>query len=264
MKHHIEKVGAEPTAQAKPFADRQSVIDGLPSNYLYYEWTSLKIRPYVVNDLITMAKFHRTAKSDKHAAMATLISLVDSTIDRSVYELTLGDFEYLLYWLRLNSYTKTPLTVTWTCPACRDRLLTSLRKNDPKVELTDKQKSELRQVQRLMKTDLEIQELETRYELPDGFGIARMADYLPYLKEVEQNPDSEEVARAAMYLSGGTYAERLNRIMLSMDDFEVARGLNILLSSHGVTNRAVVVCGKGECGKKYPTELDNDPYTFLL
>lgn len=263
MKHRIEKIGA-PQVSAKPFSDRQSLIDGLPSNYLYYTWSGLRIRPYVVNDLITMAKFHRMAKTDKIGAMEVLISLVDSTISEDVNELTLGDFEYLLYWLRLNSYTKTPLTVTWTCPACRDRLLSKMRKTDPKAELSAKQEAELRQVQRLMKTDIEIQELTTKYDLPEGFGIARMADYLPYLKVVEDNPDAEEVARAAMYLSGGTYEERMDRLLNSMEDFEVARGLNILLSSHGATNRAVVVCGKGECGKKYPTDLDNDPYTFLL
>jgi hypothetical protein len=40
---------------------------------------------------------------------------VGHCIDRSPFELTVGDFWYLMYWLRINSYPKAPYEIRWTC-----------------------------------------------------------------------------------------------------------------------------------------------------
>ncbi len=40
---------------------------------------------------------------------------MSATLSRSAYDLTLGDFYWLMYWQYVNSYKRLPKTVTWTC-----------------------------------------------------------------------------------------------------------------------------------------------------
>lgn len=81
----------------------------LPSGFVGYEWDSIQIRRFTVREVRAIAQA-RGSGSLRH-----LIRAIDATITRPVTDLTAGDFWYLMYWHRLNSYKKSPFIITWTC-----------------------------------------------------------------------------------------------------------------------------------------------------
>lgn len=82
---------------------------GLPSQFVPYDFDALYIRPLKVGDLALMAAAQETGDiSALYDAVAACVQGVD------VRDLTAPDFRSLLYWLRLNSYPRSPYTVKWT------------------------------------------------------------------------------------------------------------------------------------------------------
>lgn len=69
-------------------------------------------------DIESLAKVHaaqRTGASDHSKAFTMMIDALDPHIkDFDIRDLTAPDFYSFLYWLRLNSYTRSPFTVNWT------------------------------------------------------------------------------------------------------------------------------------------------------
>jgi len=81
----------------------------LPSKFIFYQFKTISIRRLRLPEL---KKLHRaTVISD----FKTLAEAVGQTIDRPVFDLTLGDFWFILYWLRLNSYSRAPYIVNYQC-----------------------------------------------------------------------------------------------------------------------------------------------------
>lgn len=83
----------------------------LPSGFVPYEWKSLLIRRFTVGELSAIVRA-RTSGNMRH-----LIRAIDSTLSVPVTDLTQGDFWYIMYWHRLNSYKKSPFVIDWTCSA---------------------------------------------------------------------------------------------------------------------------------------------------
>jgi hypothetical protein len=81
---------------------------GLPSGFIPYEWKELQVRPFGVQDICNLDK----AKEEDNFSI--LIDTIGGCMDQNVRELTIPDWRYLMYWLRLNSYPKSPYKITWT------------------------------------------------------------------------------------------------------------------------------------------------------
>ena len=81
----------------------------LPSNFLPYDWSDIQIRRLNIEELRAIVRA-RVSGNLRH-----LVRAVDATISRHAHELTVGDFWYLMYWHRLNSYKKSPFIIDWTC-----------------------------------------------------------------------------------------------------------------------------------------------------
>ena len=79
----------------------------LPSGFIFYDFDTLKIRKFEIRDLAKLAKVQ---KSESYKLFKDVIQ---GCIDRDVNALTQGDFRYLCYWLRLNSYPKSPMNIEW-------------------------------------------------------------------------------------------------------------------------------------------------------
>jgi hypothetical protein len=88
---------------------RYVLLDPIPTSYRFYAFKQLWIRPFSTSEakLIYMAK--------KSGNLTYLISAVAACLSEDVFSLKIQDFEYCLYWLRLNSYPKKPFKVEWTC-----------------------------------------------------------------------------------------------------------------------------------------------------
>lgn len=81
----------------------------LPSEFASYPWKDLQIRRFNIEELRAIVR-SRTSGNLRH-----LIRAIDSTLSRPVTELTQGDFWYIMYWHRLNSYKKSPFVIEWVC-----------------------------------------------------------------------------------------------------------------------------------------------------
>lgn len=81
----------------------------LPSKFLPYSFKRIMIRQLTRGEIKAVIRA-KASGSHRH-----LIQAVDQTIDQDVYDLTIGDFWYLMYWHRINSYKRTPFNVTWKC-----------------------------------------------------------------------------------------------------------------------------------------------------
>ena len=81
----------------------------LPSEFVSYPWKDLQVRRFNIDEIRAVVR-SRTSGNLRH-----LIRAVDGTLSRPITDLTVGDFWYLMYWHRLNSYKKSPFTIQWVC-----------------------------------------------------------------------------------------------------------------------------------------------------
>lgn len=81
----------------------------LPSHFLPYEHNDLLIRPLNIKDIGTL---YKATQSGSFSILVDVIgNCIKSNLD--VRDLTMGDFRYLMYWLRLNSYNSSPFEFPW-------------------------------------------------------------------------------------------------------------------------------------------------------
>jgi hypothetical protein len=101
----------KPTTEESSFQNdgRYVLLSDLPTGYLYYTFKDLWVRPFTPNEarLLHMAKVSGN--------LTYLISAVAACLSQPINKLIIEDFEFVLYWLRMNSYPNRPFSVTWTC-----------------------------------------------------------------------------------------------------------------------------------------------------
>lgn len=86
-------------------------IGDLPTGFDAYDFKRLYIREFSVAELkLLHVGMHSRVRPIEH-----IIRAVQMCCTEDISELTDGDFEFVLAWLRLNSYPRAPLQVSWTC-----------------------------------------------------------------------------------------------------------------------------------------------------
>lgn len=83
--------------------------EGLPSSFLFYPFKTIRMRPLVPRDQLLIFRGRQSNN------MGHTIDALSATLKQSAYDLTPGDFWYLMYQQRLSSFKKSPFTVTWNC-----------------------------------------------------------------------------------------------------------------------------------------------------
>lgn len=102
VNHHPRYV-TEPQEQ-----DTRYTRVSVPSNCVFYDFDDIQVRPFEVDDLAKLSRAQLESKT------TILIDVIDGVVNQDVRDLTIGDFYYLLYLIRIWSYPKTPLNLTWT------------------------------------------------------------------------------------------------------------------------------------------------------
>ena len=153
----------------------------LPSECVAYEWKDIQIRRFTVNEIRGMIRA-RTSGNLRH-----LIRAVDGTITRPITDLTTGDFWFIMYWHRINSYKKTPFLLSWTCTN-HDHLA--------RVENGEVAKETLKQVMQVTNSNLntvqidvskyqaKAMEIEAEYQVK--VTPQRLVDFIAALEEEEE------------------------------------------------------------------------------
>lgn len=91
---------------------RYTEIPDLPSNYIFYPYQRLSVRRFSFpQDMKKLYHAHTTGN------FRELVQVINATIDsdKSAFDLTAGDFYFLLYWHRINSLPKNPMKIEFTC-----------------------------------------------------------------------------------------------------------------------------------------------------
>lgn len=95
-----------PKFEQKPIDERFMSVY-LPSNFKFYDFDSIHVRKFELRDL---SKMHQVVTTGSYKLFKEVIQ---GCVDRNINILTPGDFKWLCYWLRTNSYPKTPITLEW-------------------------------------------------------------------------------------------------------------------------------------------------------
>lgn len=86
-------------------------IGDLPTGFSPYSFKKLYLREFSLSELkLLYVGMHSKVKPVDH-----IIRAIQLCCSIDVRQLTDGDFEFVLAWLRMHSYPKAPLLVNWTC-----------------------------------------------------------------------------------------------------------------------------------------------------
>lgn len=249
-----------------------SDIGNLPSNFFPYTFKELYIRPLTVQELRLISK---AASLDE---MQHVVRAVDLCISQDANGLTIGDFYYVLMWLKIHSTPKTPYMVDWHCgeqvywkKATEDTERSMLFNDKDFVRPTDDEmkgyevlpcgchNSELVHV-----TDLDIIQLpeEDWKGLPDGYDFPR-ARIIQDVRVALKDPELRFIVGPAQWIAmGSTLDEKVKFLeaQSDLDMFDTATGLNEILT-HGIRETTVLHCRN--CRASHPYDIQLEPYNFF-
>ena len=117
--------------------DKYSNIS-LPSGFIFYDFDTIRVRKFEIRDL---AKMHRVMQNESYKMFKDVIQ---GCVDVDINKLTSGDFKYICYWLRLNSYPKSPMTVEWRSKYGNENIA-QVRKSELQVYAPEITKEQLEQ-----------------------------------------------------------------------------------------------------------------------
>lgn len=258
---------------------RLSPIDTVPTYYWPYStqflpeeqaFKELQIRPFTTFDLMKVYEARQT-KNRK-----VLLNTVQGTIDQPLHLLTFGDFWYVMHWLKLNSYTKSPTQIIWKCPACEAKYREA-RKIPATTPLPFGPETDqaFYNLERLMRTSQKIVDMPRPPTVPPHLDIPRMGCWLAYQDFLDQNEgDTIKLGTAALYVKGdaqytshdpNSFSGKFDTMNLSpnsLDILEDAQTLAILLH-HGVEEAVRVRCQKEGCGAWWTVPMETDLLSFF-
>lgn len=257
-----------------PTSEEEAVLVALPSNFAFYDFKDLYIKPFKGRHL---AKLSRAREEGSTLYTVEAVSSVLSTPqghNNLGFKLTVPDFYYILYWLRLNSFTKTSFLHKSTCTddahvekVAKGEMLPDTLKAAEVISRANLKETFLTEIpnKELFKLDYPNAEVK----------ICTMQDAM----EMTEDPDfvSEEfrfAAEIACYLqipdvqSGdGSYrpATLRERIVIvddmSPDDIRTIKAYEKAVTDYGITETIDVTCK--HCGAKRREAIVLDAHSFF-
>lgn len=235
----------------------------LPSNFLFYSFKELRV------ELIKgrhQAKFARAAETRN---MQTLVEAVSSTIGTpgvTAFDLTVPDFYWLLYWHKLNSFTKSKFINTTECdnPEHRREVFEGKKSPESLVIQTYINKSSL------VETKLDvIPDLVAESNLPASLRLKPplMRDIIDYVDHPNgEEPELQLLGQFATMVDGITqtlpFNDRLTLVEdLTADQLQFLRDYETSINNYGIEETINVKCK--ECGASKTVRLSIDAFSFL-
>lgn len=204
-------------------------IGDLPSGFLPYRnsgLTQIYIRPFVVRELSLL---HMGAKASRNK-LSHIIRAVNMTISCDVSQLTDGDFEFILAWLRLRSFPESPLLVTWNCRKNNvvykeDRrfyqgAIETLTEREMKLQNLEWEQCDTENKTIVHQSSTQLTAFDDDLEtLSDPeLDYSRINTLQDYHNFIEEQPHMLEIGRAARWIKHGTsFTDKLEYLMSSPD-----------------------------------------------
>ncbi len=270
---------AEPTRtvkvqQAAPaqIAEPEGISIDLPSRFQYYGFKDLYVKPFRVSHLGKVAKSHETGSMQ---TLAEVVSSVLSTPNGDTglgFKLSMNDFNAVLFWLRLNSFSKKQMRVPWECNnpdhthsvAAKERPAETL-KNTSLYTSSDVQHRYLE----------EVPDPEHYHLMVDGYGRVdlrpeTMGDTIDFMDHPSwEDPEFQFTARVASVLGmehpdGTPYrlSEKIEVVEnLPADAAAIALEFAELVDTFGVVETIQTKCNG--CGASTELKIAVDALSFL-
>lgn len=224
---------------------KTEILVGLPGGDLYREECRLQTLTYGDATAINLIS--------KSKDVQKLFEVLNNRASLNVYDLTLPDFKFLLFWQRINSYSTFPMNIHWKCSqkGCEQKNNDEL--TGPKLVITDIDPD----YDHGMTLDFpDSGPLRLRLKLVKD----EIASKQYLIKNRIQDKDGElleEVLTACMLeLNGGTLEERILQVReMSADDQFLLKSFESEFD-YGVQNYAEFTCEKCKEVAKIGYEFD--------
>lgn len=253
---------------------RYQDIGNLPSGFVPYDFQSIYIRPFTVRELRLVSKA-AVLKETQH-----LLRAIDLVISVDVNEITIGDFYYILMWLRIHSMPKTPYVIEWHCEvpvfvslATKQRVFYDSLEFNPLVLAAEEAKYKQENCgthnsEIIHMSDVKILSLDdsTFEALPGAMGAVEF-DFprvrnLVEIQEALIDPELKLIVGPAQWIKGPTLKDKLD-ILESTPDLDIFDAASVLNEQviHGIQETTTLTC-RG-CGIKRPHSLTLDALSFF-
>lgn len=279
----IQPINPKPVASVvettmAPVSDPTGTALDLPSQFFYYDFKDIRVHPLRA---LHLAKLSRASNKESLRMLCEVFSTILTTTDPNyadvplAFHLTIPDFYWILYYVRLNDYAKTSYRHR---TVCRDP------EHISKVEKGEMEPESLRIEHVVDRTDLKdnllaspftltpkLESMMAQYDIT--FKPATMLDVIEITDLLDQlmGEESPEVADVS-FLSVLASCFAFNsedsiqrRIQLtstfSIPEVEEVKALTDIIEDYGVEEYINTTCK--ECGASRTTKVEIDASSFL-
>ena len=245
-------------------------MGGIPTQYMYYSFKDILIRPFSVQDLSLVFK------GVQHKRIAHIIRAMDASVDIDINELTDGDFLFCQAHARGISYPSSNITATWNChrPVVRykDKIVRkpfALELNEAELAERGWKREECGFANAIIVNQATIRPVlpPDNFQMPEGLAFPRVSTLI----ELEEALDEDEIAlpyryciRALRWIKEGkTIADKweyINSIHGGMELLDLAFLCEDEII-HGAEETIPIRCDR--CDFTRTVKRLVDPYTFL-
>lgn len=260
-----ETVAVESPNFTRAIAEPEAVVLELPSRYAFYAFKDLYVKPFKGYHL---GKLSRAREEHSLLHMVEVVSSVLSTTsgEQAIgYMLTLQDFYFVLYWLRLNSYTKSVFLHTSSCvnpvhisDVTAGKVLADTLQHTEVIRKSTLKTIMLDEIPNPEKFVLEYPGIEVAS--PTMQGIIEMTE-----NDHFSDPEFRFLAQKAVYIKTPqptTLAERIAIVNdMSPDDISTIDDYETALSHYGIEEKINVTCK--HCGHTKVDDISINAHSFF-
>lgn len=182
-------------------------VSQLPTKGAFYpDITHIRIKRFGITQISNLFK------ARKIGSLRLLVSTVDSSLDGfSAFNLTEGDFQYIIYWHRLNSYKKNPLVVDFTCDNVQ-HISEVINKQQPEETLNNTSILNTSSFKEDFIDESKLEEFIKKFY--DTWGLylfpPRMEDVLEVTEKIENGEELDILEDYAKYINPGHIKDKVN------------------------------------------------------
>lgn len=257
-----------------PTSEEEAVPIALPSGYAFYDFKDLYIRPLKGRH---MAKLSRAREEGSTLYTVEVVSAVLSTPQghtNLAFQLTVPDFYYVLYWLRLNSFTKTAFMHKTSCTneehikaVAEGKLLQDTLKIGEIINRAAMKETLLTSVPNKEAYALEFPGIGVRVcTMQDALEMTEDADFVSeefrYAAEIACYLDVPDIRTETGSSRKASLRERIAYVdEMSPDDIQTIKAYERAVTNYGIEETINVTCK--HCGTKRIDPIVLDAHSFF-
>lgn len=250
-----------------PTSDPEAISIDLPSRFAFYDFKDLYVKPFRAFHLAKLSKAH------EDRSLMPMVEAVSSVLSTSLngvsnlgFKLCVNDFYFVLYWLKMHSFTKATLVNTNYCIN---------PEHFAKVERKELPEESLKIMTTVTSSDLKITNLENlpdveRFVLPAPFYCrpATMQDSVEFM----ENPNWLDAEFQYLGKLASNFSSRNNPGISLLERIEILKNFDgdtcLMLEDYekaidcfGVEEKIILNCSV--CGASRESKLSLDAHSFL-